>query len=176
MTRKKPIQKAIFKNLTGKKAVSSKYLKKGIKKMVNKSEYAINRSLKNMAKKGLIECLESDNDKYFRLSQKGREGLNRATLDDKTALITKNWDGYWRFIILDLPEERKNEREALRYLLKKAGFICLKNSVWVSMYPFEHLFNNIKKDLNLTTELIILVTRKIDTKTEDKLMSLYGIN
>jgi len=67
---------------------------------------------------------------------------------------------------LDVSEDRKAEREGLRYLLKKAGFILLKNSVWISPYPFEHLFMNIKKDLGLTTEIMIFVTDTLDPETE----------
>ncbi len=72
-----------------------------------------------------------------------------------------------------MPEDRKSEREALRYLLKKANFICIKNSVWVSMYPFEHLFTNIKKDLDLTTEMMIIVTDKVDVETENELFKIF---
>ena len=75
-------------------------------------------------------------------------------------------------ILLDLPEDRKSEREALRYLLKKAGFMCIKNSVWISMYPYENLFTNIKKDLGLTTEMMIVVTDKIDKETEEEFLKL----
>ena len=67
---------------------------------------------------------------------------------------------------MDLPEERKSEREALRYLLKKANFAAVKNSVWISPFPYENLFENIKKDLGLTTELMIMVTDKIDPETK----------
>jgi len=81
-------------------------------------------------------------------------------------LVSTVWDGLWRIIILDIPEERKNEREALRYLLKKADFTCIKNTVWISPFPYEHLFTNIKKDLGLGTELMIIVTDKIDEETK----------
>jgi len=40
--------------------------------------------------------------------------------------MNTSWDGFWRIILLDLPEDRKSERESLRYLLKKAAFVCLK--------------------------------------------------
>jgi hypothetical protein len=66
---------------------------------------------------------------------------------------------------LDMPEDRKSEREALRYLLKKANFICVKNTVWISPYPYEHLFTNIKKDLGIGNELMIIVTDKLDSET-----------
>ena len=173
ISKKPSIQKAIFKTLAGKKAVSFESLKKEVDNSLygptsnsNRSEYAISRSIKNLASDGLVECYKSEYQPYFRLSEEGRKKLNYNALNDDTAIVSNNWDGFWRIIILDLPEERKSEREALRYLLKKAGFICIKNSVWISMHPYDHLFNNIKKDLNLTTELMIIVTNKIDEETE----------
>ncbi|MCX6754847.1 MAG: hypothetical protein NTU81_03410 [Candidatus Nomurabacteria bacterium] len=175
MIKKPSIQRAIFKTLAGKNAVSFESLKndventiKDIYKGKNKPEYAISRSIKNLAEDGLVECFQSEYQQYFRLSTEGKKRFNNSTLDNDTGLISNEWDGYWRMIILDLPEDRKNEREALRYLLKKAGFICIKNSVWISMYPYEHLFTNIKKDLGLKTEMMIIVTDKVDSETENE--------
>jgi len=179
MKNKKPsIQKAIFKTLAGKQAVSLGTLKNEVVNSLkmpasnkNNQEYAISRSVRNLASMGLIECFQSENQPYFRLSNEGKKRLNSNVLDDDTALVSNNWDGYWRIIILDLPEERKSEREALRYLLKKAGFVCIKNSVWISIYPYEHLFTNIKKDLDLMTEMMIVVTNNIDKETEKEFIS-----
>lgn len=171
------IQKAIFKTLARKPLISLDTLKNEVENNLkmprdekNKAEYAISRSVKNLASMGLIECFQSEYQPYFRLSNEGKKRLNSNALDNDTALVSNNWDGYWRIIILDIPEERKSEREALRYLLKKAGFICIKNSVWISMYPYEHLFTNIKKDLSLTTEIMILVTNNIDKETEKEFL------
>ena len=178
MKKKPSIQKAIFKTLAGKQVVSLETLKNEVGNSLkmptgskNNGEYAISRSVKNLASMGLIECFQSENQPYFRLSNEGKKRLNSNVLDDDTALVSNNWDGYWRIIILDLPEERKSEREALRYLLKKAGFMCIKNSVWISIYPYEYLFTNIKKDLGLTTEMMIVVTNNIDKETEKEFIS-----
>src|SRR3990167_4834137 len=43
---------------------------------------------------------------------------------------------------------------------------CIKNTVWISPYPYEHLFTNIKKDLGLGTELMIIFTDKLDEETK----------
>lgn len=177
MVNKPPIQKAIFKALSGKKAlcldVLIKEVEKSLPKLKNdqkKAYSAIVRSIKNLTSDGLLEKLESDLQPYYRLSGEGRKKLNSNSLDDNTTLTTNTWDGYWRIIILDLPENRKSEREALRYLLKKAGFLCIKNSVWISIHPYEHLFTNIKKDLNLTSEMMIIVTNQIDPLTEKQFL------
>ncbi len=130
-----------------------------------KSKYALARSMKNLVESGCVEILKSDNKNYLKLTQKGKSKLNSKKLEGEEALVSTIWDGFWRIIILDLPENRKSERESLRYLLKKANFVCVKNTVWISPYPYEHLFTNIKKDLNLSTELMIIVANKLDPET-----------
>ena len=176
--KKSNIQKAILKLLSEKKVLPLETVKETIEEAIlplyegENANYAITRSIKNMLGDGLVEAFNSEHRQYFRLTSEGKQKMNNITLDSDSSLVSTKWDGFWRIVLLDLPEDRKSEREALRYLLKKAGFVCIKNSVWVSMYPFEHLFTNIKKDLGLTTELIILVTDKLDNDTEKEFLKL----
>ncbi|MEI7709319.1 MAG: hypothetical protein WCI76_01225 [bacterium] len=136
--------------------------------------YAITRSLKNLKENGLIEHISSPQNEYARLTKEGKKKVHSLKLDSDTTLVNTTWDGFWRIILLDLPEDRKSERESLRYLLKKAGFVCLKNSAWISPFPFEHLFTNIKKDLGLTTEMMIIVTEFVDDETKKFLFETFG--
>ncbi len=179
MIKKPSIQRTILKTLSKKGVTPIDSIKKDVEGAIlghseadNKTGYAIARSIKNLLSDGLVEAFNSDHNQYLRLTKEGKQKLNNIALECESSLISTHWDGYWRIILLDLPEDRKSEREALRYLLKKAGFICIKNSVWVSIYPYEHLFTNIKKDLNLTSEMMIIVTDKIDEKTEKEFLSL----
>ncbi len=175
---KKSIQKAILKNIARKKTASLETVKKDLEEAIlceyepQKGSYAIARSIRNLLSDGLIEAFNSEHKQYFRLTSEGKQKLNNIALESEGGLVSTHWDGYWRIILLDLPEDRKSEREALRYLLKKASFVCIKNSVWISMYPYEHLFTNIKKDLGLTTEMMIIVTDKIDEETENSFFKL----
>lgn len=137
-----------------------------------KVNYAISRAVKNLSDAGLLEIHKSINKNYLRITPLGKSKLNCMKLEADDALVSRSWDGFWRIVILDIPEERKSEREALRYLLKKAGFMCTKNSVWISMYPYENLFENIKKDLGLQKELMIIVADKIDEETEKEFLSV----
>lgn len=200
---KKPnIQKAILKILAEKPAVSINELNKKIThfsppfqggvperrggnskittpnpllhKEGEKSNYALTRSLKGLQEAGLIEKISSSQSDYVRLTPKGKNKLNCIKLEGDAALVPNTWDGFWRIIILDIPEERKSEREALRYLLKKANFTCVKNTVWISPLPYENLFTNIKKDLGLGTELMIIVTDKLDTETNAAFLKICG--
>ena len=177
MSRNQDYSKNILKILAETKAVSvaelAEKMASGAEKGTAKARYAINRSLKGLQESGLIESHFSGQNDYARLTKTGRQKATTLKLESKNAIVP-NWDNQWRIVLLDLPESRKSERESLRYLLKKAGFVCLKNSAWVSPFPFEHLFMNIKKDLGLTTEMIILVTNIIDQETELELFKMFG--
>ena len=183
---KKPdLTKKILTILSGKQAVSLPDLKTSLgttpqshpvlRRGGNTGKYAITRSIKNLADTGLIETLESEHSEYARLTKKGRQKLAALKLDSSNSLANPNWDGKWRIVLLDLPEDRKAERESLRYLLKKAGFIRLKNSAWVSPFPFEFLFQNIKKDFGFTSEVMIIVTDTLDEETEVALRLAYKL-
>lgn len=180
MLKKKDFSRKIIKMLAEKPAISIPEITKSINLEARppsdqndkKEVYAITRSIKRLEEAGFIESIYSGQNDYARLTKIGRKKAHSLKLENDTTLLSTTWDGYFRIILLDMPENRKSERDALRYLLKKAGFICMKNSVWISMYPYEHLFKNIKKDLNLSTELIILVTNKLDEDTEQEFLKL----
>ena len=176
MSSKSKYSNKILKILSEKTAISLPELTNRVntKECSQNSKYAITRSLKGLKKAGLVEQIPSPQNEYARLTKEGRKKMHSLELDNNTTLVNTSWDGLWRIILLDLPENRKAERESLRYLLKKAGFVCLKNSAWISPFPYEHLFTNIKKDLSLTTEMMIIVTEFIDEETRKFLFETFG--
>lgn len=180
MSRKVKYSEKILGILEGKSAISLPDLTEKINTAdsaynnAGTSKYAITRSLKGLRDAGLIEQIPSPHNEFARLTKEGKKKVHSLKLDSDTTLVNTTWDGFWRIILLDLPENRKGERESLRYLLKKAGFVCLKNSAWISPFPFEHLFTNIKKDLGLTTEMMIIVTQLVDEETKKFLFETFG--
>ncbi|HEV7423999.1 MAG TPA: hypothetical protein VGO21_02295 [Candidatus Paceibacterota bacterium] len=173
MSRKLDYSKKILRVLSEKKAISLPELH-NLEIQLPSDKYAITRSLKGLKDAGLIEQVSSSHNEYARLTPEGKKKISILQLDNDTTLMKTSWDGFWRIILLDLPESRKSERESLRYLLKKAGFVCLKNSAWISPYPYEYLFTNIKKDLGLSTEMMIIITQFVDEETKKVLFESFG--
>lgn len=155
-------------------ALETTATQKSVRKKDQVNKYALSRALRGLIAGGYVESHDSGQNRYARLTKEGKKKAHRIKLEGDTSLLNLHWDGKWRVILLDLPEDRKNERDGLRYLLKKAGFTLLKNSVWMSPYPFEHLFMNIKKDLGLTTEIMIFVTCELDRETEEAFLKLLS--
>jgi DNA-binding transcriptional regulator PaaX len=171
MSRKVKIQEEILEKLAGKKALN----RQNLTPEASKDRYAVTRSLKNLSEAGLVEEIPTSQSSFLRLTPEGRQKLRSIKLSNPTSLVDTRWDGFWRMVILDIPESRKSERDSIRYILKKAGFVCMKNSVWITPYPFEHLFMNMKTDMNLEDEIMIVVTQHIDPVTEKTLRETFGM-
>ena len=97
------------------------------------------------------------NGDALHITTDGISALESAVQRIRTSLEQKRWDGKWRVVAYDIPEQYKKLRDQVRYILKRAGFIKLHHSIWV----FPH-------DCNELTDLI---------KTDRRLLScmLYGV-
>lgn len=51
----------------------------------------------------------------------------------------RSWDGKWRVILFDLPEEERESRRILRRKLQASGFGCMQRSAWISPDPVDGL-------------------------------------
>ncbi|MGB0925342.1 MAG: hypothetical protein ACPGTS_01385 [Minisyncoccia bacterium] len=173
---KKSLQELLLNFLSQKKAIKHKDLGKQVEIIIENSDddycgntkpkYAINRAIKKMVGDNIISEHETDFSSFLSLSKSGRQKLRNIKLSSQHHLVDTNWDGYWRMVIVDIPESRKSERDAVRYILKKAQFVQIKSSLWISPFPMEHMMIGMKNDLDLHEELMVFVTDKLDPDTE----------
>ncbi len=93
------------------------------------------KSLSYLQKNRLVSIAEKDGQQILTLSEDGKKRVLNFNLDQMTIKKPKTWDGYWRIVIFDIPERRKQGREALRSKLKQLGFFQLQKSCFI--YPYE---------------------------------------
>jgi len=91
----------------------------------------LTRLVQRLEKRGLLEGdVNARQDRLYRLSAHGR----RVTLGGREPeeRWSRPWDGFWRLVIFDVPLLRNAQREELRRHLRRRGFGCLQQSVWVT--------------------------------------------
>jgi DNA-binding transcriptional regulator PaaX len=93
------------------------------------------KSLGYLKRDRLVSIAEKDGQHILTLSEDGKKRVLRFNLHQMTIKKPKRWDGYWRIVIFDIPERRKQGREALRSKLKELGFYQLQKSCFI--YPFD---------------------------------------
>ncbi len=93
------------------------------------------KSLSYLQKNRLVSVTEKDGQQVVTLSEDGKKRMLSYNLDQMTIKEPKAWDGDWRIVIFDIPEQKKLGREAFRSKLKQLGFFQLQKSCFI--YPFD---------------------------------------
>ncbi|MCL5435994.1 MAG: CRISPR-associated endonuclease Cas2 [Patescibacteria group bacterium] len=124
------------------------------------------RTVEHMKKRGLIRVASKAGKKFISLTSKGQ----LTVLLDKAKLFQqpKTWDGKWRVLIFDIPEQARQKREHLRRLLKKNGFSKLQASVFISPYPINREGVEYLKRSGLSNYIRILRVDEIDDDAQLK--------
>src|SRR3990167_2124094 len=73
----------------------------------------------------------------------------------------KHWDGKWRVVIFDIPEEKRIIRNLFRRNLKKWGFKHLQKSVWISKRNVYDKLNSYIKDLGIEKWVIVMEINRL---------------
>ncbi len=71
----------------------------------------------------------------LRLTKSGMDTLLAHTFGNLKVRPQERWDGIWRVVLSDIPNDHKSARDALRQRLKVLGFYQLQKSVFVIPYP-----------------------------------------
>jgi DNA-binding transcriptional regulator PaaX len=108
------------------------------------TEYYADRRLRatlhRLQRQGWIKYEYKEAKRILKLTRKGE--LEALLQKSKIVGPVREWDGKWRMVVFDIPENTREIRTKLRGLLKSFGFKALQASVYV--YPFEINVNAIE--------------------------------
>lgn len=79
------------------------------------------------------------------ITEEGRRTVLKYKIDEMKVNIPSTWDGIWRLVMFDIPERKRNARDALRKKLRELDFKELQKSVFI----FPH---NCKSEINFIVE------------------------
>ena len=111
---------------------------------LNMGEYQFSSVLRSLEEQKLIE----KNENGFLITPKGLKKAKILKLQNKEVQIEK-WDGKWRIVIFDIPEELRKVRNILRSILKRNRYIRLQNSVFISPYGNFGLLNIVRHEYKI---------------------------
>ncbi|WP_338469678.1 phenylacetic acid degradation operon negative regulatory protein PaaX [Niallia sp. XMNu-256] len=105
------------------------------------NEQAVRVAVSRMMKQGLLQSEKKGNKSYYELTERGLSRINEAA-KRIYKLHPHDWDGKWRIVMYNIPEEKRQVRDELRKELQWSGFGYLSNGCWISP-------NNFEKEINL---------------------------
>lgn len=114
---------------------------------LDKSDLA--QAFKRLRERGLIKEDKVDAGKViFKLTGLGQDALG-TKVDEK-------WDGKWRIVIFDIPEQKRNIRRILRDRLKMWEFVQWQKSVWATKRNVTEKLKKLIKELGVDDWIAVL--------------------
>lgn len=101
------------------------------------------------------------NKNNFQLTSKGRQKAWYLKWKLKRIDI-KKWDGKWRVLSFDIPENKKQLRESLRWKLVSLNFIRLHDSVWITPLPIEKEIDQLVQMLGIKYFVRYMIVERIN--------------
>lgn len=98
------------------------------------NKHRLKEAIKRLQSMDYIEINNARKKAY--LTEKGLLEFIKFRIHDRKSV----WDGKWRMVIFDIPEEKRAQRDFLRRQLKWLGFKELQKSVWIFPYDIKRDF------------------------------------
>jgi len=138
-----------------------------LKTAKQKSEYS--NITKRMAQKGFIKFVDKNRQLKFILTDKGKKIAQDIFLFDfKNLKKPKEWDGKWRLVMFDIPENKRKLRNIIRFHLKRIGFVQIQASVWIYPYSCQEIITIIKTNFGFNNEVIYITAGSFEKDSEFK--------
>ena len=138
----------MFKLFMPRKTYEKKQLQQSFKKLVNGGYLRIDTDPKGR--------------KVIVVTEKGNKRLVKTQVDDLYIKKAKSWDGKWRLVIFDIPEEKKIARNAMTQKLKSLGMYSLQRSTFVFPYKCKEEVDFIATYYNVSDCVYFIEAQKIE--------------
>jgi len=111
-------------------------LKSAAKEWRKINQRTLKKAIYRLYKSQMIDYREDKNGLVtLVLSERGKKRILKFDLDKMEIKKPSRWDGLWRIIAFDIPEEKNKARKALVAKMKELGFYPMQKSVFV--YPYD---------------------------------------
>lgn len=84
------------------------------------------------------------------------------------------WDGRWRMVAFDIPEQLHSLRDRVRHTLRRAGFVRLQQSIWVYPYDCKELIHLVQEESDLRQHILLGVLEQVEH--EETLLRQFGLS
>lgn len=132
-----------------------------IKKKQHPRKQTIEKSVETLIRKGYVKKrFDKNGEVTLTLTQRGKwEAYIRFGSND---VLEKNWDGIWRVVVFDIPQDKNKLRKELRRAMSLFGFRMLQQSVWVYPYACDDFVSLLKSHLGVSHNVLYMKVSYIE--------------
>lgn len=128
----------------------------------------IKRAVYNLQKQKIIAMYKKDGKEVIEITQKGKKRLLAYNLEDMEIKKQALWDGFWRIVIFDIPENKRRARDAINMALKKINFYPLQKSTFIFPYPCKDEIDFIGEYFGVRENILYIKAKEVESGNQLK--------
>ncbi len=129
---------------------------------ITRAKSKLMRALYYLESKKLVTLYQRKDKDFIKITKHGQKRISYFDLENLRLKTTNRWDKKWRLVVFDIPEDKKNTRDALARKLKEIGFFRLQDSVWITPYNCEEEVDYLKEIYNIRSFVRLALVEKLD--------------
>lgn len=120
-------------------------------------------TIKRLEKQELISWKDKDGELQLTLEEKGKRRVVKYKIDHLAIKETSRWDGHFRIVTFDIPEDKRVAREMFRRKLIELGFQRLQKSVFVIRFPCKDEIDFLRHSFEIAPYVLYIVAKDISS-------------
>ena len=128
----------------------------------SRDRWKIKQSFVRLEKNGLVKRRTTNGEDYYSLTMLGNKRARKYQLDSMKIEEQKKWDGLWRLVMFDIPEDKKMARRGINLVLKKLGCVQYQKSVFITPYPCTKEINFIGECFDARKYIKVITARDVE--------------
>lgn len=120
---------------------------------------------------GLIATYQEGKQRFIELTPEGKRKIVHYLFEDERVPLPKSWDGKWRVVVFDIPENQRPVRDAVRQLLNRVGFYQLQRSVYIYPHDCIGIIRYLEEIYDINEYVQFIVAERVET--EEDLITLF---
>lgn len=128
----------------------------------SRDKWEVKRSFMRLEKNGLVKRRTTKGEDYYSLTLLGNKRAKRYQLDSMKIPSQKKWDGLWRLVMFDIPEDKKMARRGINLVLKKFGCVQYQKSVFITPFPCEKEIDFVGECFDARKYIRVITARDVE--------------
>jgi len=120
-------------------------------------------TIKRLEKQKLLSWKEKDGELQLTLEEKGKKRVLKYRINELRVKETNKWDGLFRIVTFDIPEDNRIAREIFRKKLIELGFQKLQKSVFIIRLPCKDEIDFLRHSLEIAPHVLYIVAKDISS-------------
>lgn len=140
-----------------------------------KDRRRLKRAIQTLEKQKLINLYEKGDELIMEITERGEKRILKYKIDEVKIVRPRKWDGQWRIVMFDIPENYKKARDALSRKLKELELYPLQKSVFVCPFECRDEIDFVSEFFNVRKFIHYFIAKEMDVKDQKYLERYYNL-